>query len=63
MLHAHRRSVRFFALFVPLVLVLSACGGDKPGSSDAAGEEEEVGDPVRGGSVTYGLEAETGDGW
>lgn len=39
-------------------MVAGACGGD-----DGGGNDIEAGDPVRGGSVTYGIEAETGDGW
>jgi peptide/nickel transport system substrate-binding protein len=42
-----------------LVLIIGACGGKK----DDGGQSDEVGDPVRGGSVTYAVEAETNDGW
>ncbi|HEX7131576.1 MAG TPA: ABC transporter substrate-binding protein, partial [Iamia sp.] len=44
-----------------LALVAGACGGkDKEGTT---GGPEAPGDIQRGGSVTYGIEAETGDGW
>jgi peptide/nickel transport system substrate-binding protein len=61
-IHARRRPRRFLALVVVLALVAGACGGKKGGGG---GDDEAVdaGEPVRGGSVTYGIEAETGDGW
>ena len=62
MTHARRRTGRLLAAVLTLTLVLAACGGGKSDSSSGSGEED-AGDPVRGGSVTYGLEAETGDGW
>jgi peptide/nickel transport system substrate-binding protein len=48
-----------------LAMVAAACGGGGDdsgggGGGDAAGEE---GTPTPGGKVTYGLEAETTDGW
>ncbi len=49
---------------VSVALVAAACGG---GSSDDGGSggggEGASGKPVSGGSVTYGLEAETSGGW
>ena len=66
MTHARRRYGRFFSLLIALALVasVSACGGGKKGGGSAGGNgEEDVGDPVRGGSISYGLEAETNDGW
>ncbi len=62
MTHARRRNGRLLATLLTLALLLAACGGGKSDSSEASGEEA-AGDPVRGGSVTYGVEAETGDGW
>jgi peptide/nickel transport system substrate-binding protein len=62
-IHARRRSRRYLALVVVLALVVGACGGKKDEGGTAGGPEEPAGDPVRGGSVTYGVEAETGDGW
>jgi peptide/nickel transport system substrate-binding protein len=57
------RSVRPVALLLVIAL-LAGCGGGKEDASDATdGEAPSVGEPVRGGSVTYGIEAETGDGW
>ncbi len=65
MIHARRRSRRLFALALVLALVAGACGGGKGDKGGSAGgpSDEPAGDPVRGGSVTYGIEAETGDGW
>ena len=57
MIHSRPRSRRLFALLLPVVLLAGACGGKK------GGDEVEAGDPVRGGSITMGIEAETGDGW
>ncbi len=62
MTHARRRTGRTLALLVTLALLLAACGGGK-GESGGNAEEQDAVDPVRGGSVTYGQEAETGDGW
>jgi peptide/nickel transport system substrate-binding protein len=47
-----------------LALVVSACGGgdDDSGGGGATGDED-AGTPTPGGSVVYGLEAETTDGW
>ena len=55
---SHRQIRRIVALTLPLALVATACGGKKDGGDDA-----ESSGPVRGGSVTYAVEAETGDGW
>ena len=55
------RRLRLLGLGVALALLATACGGGKGDGGTASGAD--VGDPVRGGSVTYGLEAETGDGW
>jgi peptide/nickel transport system substrate-binding protein len=61
-IHPRRRSRRYLALVVALALVAAACGGKKDGGGgDASGGD--TGEPQRGGSVTYGIEAETGDGW
>ncbi|QYG92988.1 ABC transporter substrate-binding protein [Iamia sp. SCSIO 61187] len=40
-----------------------ACGGKKGGGGGGSGEDAADVEPVRGGSATYGVEAETGDGW
>jgi peptide/nickel transport system substrate-binding protein len=64
-----RRSTRLFAAAVALVLVAAACGGgddddgeSRPGGTNTTSPVEE-GEPVRGGSITYALEAETTGGW
>ncbi|HZM40816.1 MAG TPA: ABC transporter substrate-binding protein, partial [Acidimicrobiales bacterium] len=47
-----------------LALLATACGGggdDSGGGGDSAGGAE--GTPTPGGKLTYGLEAETADGW
>ena len=62
MTHARRRTTGILALLLSVVMLLAACGGGK-GESGGNAAEDDVGDPVRGGSITYGLEAETGDGW
>ena len=58
-----RRTPRVIALLLALALVAGGCGGKKEGGGGGGSSGEPVGDPVRGGSVSYGLEAETGDGW
>jgi len=48
-------------LVLALSLLAAACGG---GSTDTTEEgKEDAGKPVRGGSVTYAMEAETTGGW
>jgi peptide/nickel transport system substrate-binding protein len=53
-----------------MLLLASACGGSDNGGGDDGGDDGannqdqlDEGEPVRGGSVTYALEAETEDGW
>ena len=55
---------RRVAAATALALVVSACGGgdDDSGGGGATGDED-AGTPTPGGSVVYGLEAETTDGW
>ena len=55
---------RRVAAATALALVVSACGGgdDVSGGGGATGDED-AGTPTPGGSVVYGLEAETTDGW
>jgi peptide/nickel transport system substrate-binding protein len=52
---------RLVALLATLALIAAACGGDDDdGAAPAAPEpQEETGDPVMGGEVVMGLEAET----
>jgi peptide/nickel transport system substrate-binding protein len=55
--------------FLALALVAGACGGKDPKDAKRGdtpkGETglEAAGDPVRGGRIVYGLEAETSGGW
>ncbi len=68
-----RRWYRLLALLLGLALVAAACGGDDDdtGSSDDTGtttpvsepDESDVGDPVAGGKLVYGVEADTGTPW
>jgi peptide/nickel transport system substrate-binding protein len=59
--------LRIAALGAGLALVAAACGGGGGGGGGGSGAERGVpqdkGRPVQGGSVTYGLEAETLGGW
>src|ERR671916_2805739 len=57
-----RRWFKRTAAVVALALVATACGG---GGDDGAGStgDEDAGTPTPGGTVVYGLEAETIDGW
>jgi peptide/nickel transport system substrate-binding protein len=58
---------RLLAILLVLTALAAACGGDDDdeGAGEPTGEESdqsEQGDPVSGGSITVGLEAET-PGW
>jgi peptide/nickel transport system substrate-binding protein len=58
-----KRWLRFAALGAGLALFAAACGGGGGGSGGGSGAQKGVpkdnGKPVEGGSITYGLEAET----
>ncbi len=59
------RLVRTVAVLVVAVLV-AGCGGGKGSDDGASGRDGDgagAGEPVRGGSLTYGIEAETGGGF
>jgi peptide/nickel transport system substrate-binding protein len=65
-IHARRRSRRYQALALLLAMAAGACGGGKGKGSSSADGDDPAPPPseiTRGGSVTYGIEAETGDGW
>ena len=53
------------AAILALGLVAAACGGgdDDSGGGGGATGDEDAGTPTPGGTVVYGLEAETTDGW
>jgi len=64
------RPASWLAALVVLCLIAGACGNDEGGgerrSEDAPKGEsglDAAGDPVRGGKLIYGLEAETTGGW
>lgn len=72
--HSTRRWFRLLALLLGLALVAAACGGDDDegtttdttgdgGSTDTEPDETDEGDPVAGGSLVYGLEADTATPW
>ncbi len=46
-----------------LAVLAASCGGDGGGGDATGGDEEPLGSPTRGGTVVYGLEAETTEGW
>lgn len=70
-----RRWYRLLALLLGLALVAAACGGDDDdGASGGDGDggtttpvsepdESDAGDPVAGGKLVYGVEADTGTPW
>src|SRR5687768_12771503 len=62
---ANTRSARLATLLLVLVLLAPGCGGGKDDANGGGGGEgrEATGDPVRGGTLRMGLEAETGGGW
>ncbi|QYG91143.1 ABC transporter substrate-binding protein [Iamia sp. SCSIO 61187] len=57
------RGVRWVAVVVVAALVAGCGGGKDSGGSGGGAEAPSTDDIVRGGSVRYGIEAETGDGW
>ncbi len=59
-----RRWFRRTATILALGLVAAACGGGGGGGNGGGGSASgDEGTPVYGGNLTYGLEAETADGW
>lgn len=58
MAHLPRRLSRIVAPLLGLALLATSCGGKDDGGGSAIS-----GDPVRGGSLSYGIEAESTDGW
>jgi peptide/nickel transport system substrate-binding protein len=51
------------AVLLALALVGSACGGGDSDSSAGTGSDEAAEEPVYGGDLAYGLEAENNNGW
>ena len=68
-----RRWTRLLALLLGLAMVAAACGGDDDtaeggddggdGPTDSEPDESEAGDPVPGGKLVYGVEADTSTPW
>src|SRR5688572_20921450 len=63
----HRRRRRRLGGLLVLALAAGACGsnGDDDGASEDVNQStaESSGDPVPGGTLVYGLEADTANGW
>jgi peptide/nickel transport system substrate-binding protein len=66
--------LRLLALLAVLGLLAAACGGDDDGDSAGGGgddgdkgarefEREDAGEPQRGGTIVYGVEADTSQPW
>jgi peptide/nickel transport system substrate-binding protein len=53
---------RLLALLVTATVLVTACGGGKEDDRSTGATGDPGGTPVRGGSLTYGLDAETGGG-
>lgn len=69
-----RRVTRLIALLLGLAMVAAACGGDDDTASggddtdttaptDSEPDESDVGDPVPGGKLVYGVEADSNTPW
>ncbi len=62
--HFHRRRVTAAAaLVLAASLLVAACGGGSDESGGGGSGGDDPGTPVAGGTVTYGVEAETAGGW
>ncbi len=62
--HSHRRRVTAAAaLVLAASLLVAACGGGSDDSGGGGSGGDDPGTPVAGGTVTYGVEAETAGGW
>src|SRR5205823_5114439 len=64
---ARKQWLRVVAVGAGLALIAAACGGGGGGGGGGQGAQTNIpknnGKPVQGGSLTYGLEAETLGGW
>lgn len=59
-----RWAVATTTVVLGFALLAAACGGgSEKGGGTTGGGEQAAGKPVKGGSVTYGLEAENSGGW
>src|SRR3954468_14496455 len=70
-----RRTAGVVASLLAISMLATGCGGKKAGDkaesldsaelNSAAGETglDKAGDPVRGGTITYGMEADSNDGF
>lgn len=65
MRRASSRRSAFGAIVLSLALVAGACGSktDSGGGGGSGDDGKDLGTPTPGGSLTYGLEAESGGGW
>lgn len=71
--HPTRRWLRLLAVLLGLTLVVAACGGNDDDGGEEGGEgttptdsepdESDEGEPQAGGSLVYGLEADTATPW
>ncbi len=63
MLIRHRRRSALVASVLAIALVAAACGKSSTKSGEGGGNPTDSGQPVMGGEISYGLEAETGGGY
>src|SRR5687767_13641140 len=54
--------LRLLALLTVLGLLAAACGGDEDKGAREF-EQEDAGEPQRGGTIVYGIEADTSQPW
>lgn len=58
-----RWSLAAATVVLGFAMLAAACGGGESSSGTTGSGEQSAGKPVKGGSVTYGLEAENDGGW
>ncbi len=59
------RTLAVIASLLAMALLAAACGGSDDGGDGGSGDggDSDPGEPVAGGNLVYGLEAETSGGW